>query len=257
MTKKLERAYVISLLFVSLISYFPSVQAQQTLSQYTIVNFQKQAKKPKLPKKGAPTGRRRAGVGRNECPSSLKRLTALVPGNGDKSDIASTVAAYPTFWFYVPELPKTARRAELVLQTTNGREVKEVYRKPFKLSGKPGIISINPPAKPQYSLKENETYHWYFHIYCNDSDNYYVDGFVQKQVITQALDNQLKTAKPREYIAYSANDIWHDALTNLGQLHRANPQNVTINQDWVNLLNSVGLQDMSKEPIVKHYDLEK
>lgn len=257
MAKKLERAYIIPLLFFSLISYSSSTQAQQTLSQHTIVSSQKQVKKPDLPDKGAPTGRRKAGVGRNECPSSLKRLTALVPGNEEKSFLASTVAAYPTFWFYVPELPKTVRRAEFVLQKGKGREVENIYRKPLTLSGKPGIISITLSAEPQYSLKENDTYHWYFHIYCNDSDNYYVDGFVQKQVISQALDNQLKIAKPREYIAYSANDIWYDALTNLGQLRRVNPQNAVINQDWVNFLNSIGLQDFAKEPIVEHYDLGK
>lgn len=75
-------------------------------------------------------------------------------------------------------------------------------------------------------------------------------------MLTQALDNQLKTAKPREYLAYSANNIWYDALTNLGQLRGANPQNSMINQDWINLLNSVGLQDFASEPIVEHYNLE-
>ncbi|MEA5598451.1 DUF928 domain-containing protein [Rivularia sp. UHCC 0363] len=254
-----HQIFLISLLFVGLI-YSPTVQAQ-LLSENTIENFQKQAKRPKLPRNGAPTGRRRAGAGRNpECPSSLTRLTALVPGNQGKSFLASTVADYPTFWFYVPELPKTITKAEFVLQTQDGRQVQNVYRKPLTLSGKPGIISVTPPAKPQYSLKANQTYHWYFHIYCGDtqatSDNFYVDGFMQKQVLTQTLNNQLKTAKPREYLAFSANNIWYDALTNLGQLRRANPQNAMINQDWVNLLNVLGLQDFAKEPIVEHYNLE-
>ncbi|WP_257236222.1 DUF928 domain-containing protein [Nostoc sp. 'Peltigera malacea cyanobiont' DB3992] len=80
---------------------------------------------------------------------------------------------------------------------------------------------------------------------------------MQRQVLTQALDGQLKAAKLREYIAYSANNIWYDALTNLGQLRQANPQNATINKDWVDLLNAVGLQDFAKEPIVQHYNLEK
>lgn len=140
----------------------------------------------------------------------------------------------------------------------DGREVQNVYRTPLTLSGKPGVISITPPPQPQYSLKADKKYHWYFHIYCGDvgktSDNFYVDGFVQRQVLTQVLDSQLKAAKPREYIAYSANNIWYDALTNLGQLRRANSQDATLNKDWVDLLNAIGLQDIAKEPIVQHYN---
>ncbi|MCL6753176.1 DUF928 domain-containing protein [Nostoc sp. CCCryo 231-06] len=252
----------ISLLIISAISHLQSVQAQLTNSiQNPVKNSHFQSfQQPKLPRNGAPTGRRRAGAGRNpECPKSLVSLTALVPGNGGKSVLASTVAENPTFWFYVPELPETARSAEFVLQVQDGQDVPNVYRTPLTLSGKRGIISITPP-QPQYSLKANKKYHWYFHIYCGDvgktSDNFYVDGFVQRQALTQALDSQLKTAKPREYIAYSANNIWYDTLTNLGQLRRANPQDATINKDWIDLLNAIGLQDIAKEPIVQHYNLE-
>lgn len=258
----IQRACVIPLLFVSLMSYSQLVQAQLPNSiQNTVKNSHFQSfQQPKLPRTGSPTGRRRAGAGRNpECPKSLASLTALVPGNGGKSVLASTVRENPTFWFYVPELPETARSAEFVLQLEDGQDVENVYRTPLTLSGKDGIISITPP-QPQYSLKANKKYHWYFHIYCGDvgktSDNFYVDGFVQRQVLTQALDSHLKAAKPREYIAYRENDIWYDALTNLGQLRRANPQNTAINKDWVDLLNAVGLQDFAREPIVQHYNLE-
>ena len=215
-----------------------------------------------MPRDGAPTGRRRAGAGRSpECPSSLIHLTALVPGDEGKSFLASTVAENPTFWFYVPQLPETIHSGEFVLQMLSGKDVQNIYQIPLTLSGKSGIISITPPAQPQYFLKADKKYHWYFHVYCGDpektSDNFYVDGFVQRQVLTQALENQLKTAKPKEYIAYSANNIWYDALTNLGQLRRANPQNTTINKDWVDLLNTIGLQDIAKEPIIQDYHLEK
>jgi hypothetical protein len=244
-----------SLLLASLIGFSRSVQAQILLFEDTTQNYQKQAKKPKIPNNGAPTGRRRAGAGRNpDCPSSLTKLTALVPGDGKKSFLASTIAQHPTFWFYVPELPETARGAELVLQMKDANQVKNIYRKPLTLSGKPGIISITPAQQPQYSLKENKTYHWYFHIYCGDmektSDNFYVDGFVQKIPLNQALASQFKTAKQNgKYIA--------DAITDLGQQRRANPQNAKINQEWVDLLNAVGLQDLAKEPIIEHYNLEK
>jgi Domain of Unknown Function (DUF928) len=260
--QQIQNTCVIPLLFISILNYSESVQAQM-LNQNTNKNSPEQSfKQPKLPRNGAPTGRRRAGSGRNpDCPNSLTRLAALVPGNGGESFSALTVAEYPTFWFYIPELPETVRSAEFVLHAQDGREVQNIYRTSLTLSGKPGIISITPPSQPQYSLKANKNYHWYFHIYCGDkektSDNYYVDGFVQRQVLTQALDSQLKAAKPREYIAYSANNIWYDAITNLGQQRGANPTNTNLNKDWVDLLNTIGLQDLAKEPIIQHYNLEK
>ncbi len=82
-----------------------------------------------------------------------------------------------------------------MLQVLDGKDVQNVYRTPLTLSGKSGIVSISLPSQSQYSLKADKKYHWYFHIYCGDpqktSDNFYVDGFVQKQVLTEALDNQL------------------------------------------------------------------
>ncbi|WGV26505.1 DUF928 domain-containing protein [Halotia branconii] len=262
--QSIQNTCIISLLIISTTSYLQLVQAQVSNStQNTIKNSHFQSfKQPKLPKNGAPTGRRRAGAGRNpECPTSLTRLTALVPGDAEASFSASTVAENPTFWFYVPQLPQTTRSGEFVLQVLDGKDVKNVSRTPLTLSGESGIISITLPSQSQYSLKADKKYHWYFHIYCGDpqktSENFYVDGFVQREMLTQTLNSQLKAAKSREYIAYSTNDIWYDALTNLAQLHHANPQNATINNDWFDLLNVVGLPDIAKEPIVQHYSLGK
>ncbi|MBD2535504.1 DUF928 domain-containing protein [Nostoc flagelliforme FACHB-838] len=261
--QRIQRTCTISWLILSATSHLQSVQAQLTNSiENPVKNSDFQSfQQPTLPRNGAPTGRRRAGAGRNpECPSSLTRLTALIPGNGEKSVLASTVAENPTFWFYVPELPETTRSAEFVLQAVSGKNVENAYRTPLTLSGNSGVISITLPAQAQYLLKTGKKYHWYFHIYCSDPqktpDNFYVDGFVEKQLLTQALTSQLKAAQLREYIAYKANNIWYDAVTNLGELRRANPQNTAINKDWVDLLNAIGLQDIAKEPILQHYNLE-
>lgn len=97
-------------------------------------------------------------------------------------------------------------------------------------------------------------------VYCGDpkssSDNFYVDAWVQRVAIAPELQNQLK-AKPGDYVAYAANNIWYDTLTNLAELRRNSPQNVVINRDWVELLKSVGLEDLAQTPIVQHYSVEK
>lgn len=256
----------IPLVLVSLTSYLPPAQAQLGSSvnnpvDRTPIQF---VQRPKFPDNGAPTGRRRGGASRDGCTAMNTPVTALVPGEetagkfeGETSSeitstsfLALTVAEYPTFWFYVPELHTTARSGEFVLQ--NEARV-DIYRTPVPIP-QPGIISINLPQMPQYSLKKDVKYHWYFKVYCaatqKTSAYFFVDGWVQRVALTHELEIQLKAAAPGKYRAYIANNIWYDALTNLADLRRTNSQNSTLAEDWADLLKSIGLQDIATEPIV-------
>jgi len=193
-----------------------------------------------------------------KCPSSITELTALVPGDGNKSFIASTATENPTFWFYIPELPKTVRKAELLLQEIDGTAVKEVYRKSLTLSGKSGIISIASPSQAEYSLQERKIYRWNFSIYCGDkektSDSISVNGFVRKLELPATIKSKLNTVKSnRRYIAYKNNKLWYNALTYLGQKRRTNPENPKLTKNWVRLLNEVGLEDLAEKQIISHY----
>lgn len=228
-------------------------------SDRTRVHF---TQRPKFTDNGAPTGRRRGGTSRDGCPALNIPLTALVPGEDNssspnsisKSFLASTVAKYPTLWFYVPQLPTIARSAEFVLQNEAGDDV---YRRPLTLPPKTGVISISLPQNSQYSLETDKKYHWYFKIYCRGSQKtseyFFVDGWVQRVAVTRELESQLKTAKPADYLAYAAHNIWYDALTNLADLRRTNSRNAMLDQDWTDLLKAVGLQDLAKEPFVQTY----
>lgn len=278
-----------ALLFGSLISFSQSIQAK-TLSPENIAENSRQKQdrgawrnpydqsraedksktnnnKPKSEKKkstwrGAPTGRRRAGGGRNpDCPSNLTDLTALVPGIDKKAYSVSTVTPNPTFWFYVPQLPETNRQAELVLQEKSGRKTRNIYRKSVNLPEKAGIISITSPAKAEYLLQNGKKYSWSFNVYCGDKEktleHIFVHGFVQKEKLPANLENQSKTAEPLgNYLTYKDNEIWLDALTSLGQQRRIKPQDTNIKTNWVNLLNEVGLKEVTDKPIVQHYNLE-
>ncbi|GET36668.1 DUF928 domain-containing protein [Microseira wollei] len=222
------------------------------------------------PGDGAPTGRRRGGTSRDGCPELNKPLTALVLGketwklvNGknvldeSKSFLALTVADRPTFWVYVPELPANLRAGEFVLQVSQNGEENDVYRTPLTLPEKSGVISLSLPPNPQYSLEIGKKYHWYFKVYCGNpqqtSDNFYVDVWVERVALTPELESQLKAAQSSEYIAYAANNIWYDALTNLADLRRTDAGNARLVQDWANLLIGVGLEDLAQEPIVQRY----
>jgi len=165
------------------------------------------AQQPKFPDNGAPTGRRRGGTSRDGCPVLNKPLTALVPGEEtlgevqagaspkiiSKSFLASTVAKYPTFWFYVPKLHTTAHRSEFVLQNEAGDDV---YATALTLPEKPGIISISLPQSSQYSLEKDLKYHWYFKVYCGVTqktpDYFFVDGWVQRVALNPHFSQNLE-----------------------------------------------------------------
>ncbi|GAA6617168.1 DUF928 domain-containing protein [Scytonema sp. NUACC26] len=260
----MKLAGVIPVILLCLGSYSPQVHAQVTQpTQTSNSNTQKRLEKLKFPRNGAPTGRRQGGARRNGCPNLNQSVTALVPGERTVNDesvsfLALTVSEYPTFWVYVPELPTNLRFGEFIFQDEKG---KNIYQTALTLPEKSGVIGITLPQNPQYALKQNNKYQWYFKVYCgepeNTSDYYYVKAWVQRVALTPNLENQLKAAKPGKYTVYVVNQIWQDALTNLADMRRINSGSLVLAQDWNDLLKAVGLEEFARAPIVGRYGLER
>lgn len=260
---------------ILLASYPAQVHSQVTQPVKKVVpNTQNPLAKLKFPRNGTPIGRRQGGARRTgtQCPDLKTPITALVPGeetaDESKSFLAFTVSEYPTFWVYVPQLPTNLRTGEFVFQDDLG---KDIYRKPLTLPEKAGAIGIRLPQSPQYALKTNNKYQWYFKVNCGDSQNtseyFYVKAWVQRVALTSQLESQLNTAKPGEYIVYAVNDIWQDAVTSLAEMRRINSdvgkatptlreakatEYRVLNDDWTNLLTAVGLSEFASAPIVGH-----
>lgn len=219
----------------------------------------------KVPKNiGAPTGRRKGGATRDpdQCSSLKKPITALVPGGKsgekEKSFFALTVDQYPSIWLFIPQSATPMKFGEFVLQDNNGNDV---LREKMKLPQQAGVISISLPQNPQYALKENHKYQWYFQVYCGDpqiQQGYiYVDAWLQRVAPTPELQKQLQTTEQSKYAIYSDNDIWYDAITDLAKLRVRNPTSKQLTQDWANLLKSVGLEEFVDMPIIKNYVLQE
>lgn len=212
--------------------------------------IQVSSKPPEAPDTGTPKGNPTPGTTRPEanCQDTNKPLTALVANNG--SDY--TLSEHPSFWFYVPYAPKYISYAEFVL--LDGKESRTIYRTAVKLTEKSGIINITIPAKPQYSLKFNENYRWYFLLNCKpgqtDEPDLVVDGWVRRRPMNFQLKNQIEVEKFTEYIPYRETQIFYDTITNLAQQHFANPQNRKLNEAWAKLLESLGYASVAQEPFV-------
>ena len=86
---------------------------------------------------------------------------------------------------------------------------------------------------------------------------YFVDAWVRRVTLTPELQQQLNNAKSQKYKVYIANNIWYDAITNLGELRRNNSGSSAFVEDWTKLLKSVNLSELASAPIVQIYTPNK
>lgn len=194
----------------------------------------------------------RVGGGKRGCENLAKQLTgskgklltALVPVYGAPDSglvLGATTASHPTFWFYVPDAP--AVEAEFVLQDQASQTI---YQSPVLLSKMPGVVSLSLPSHAT-PLEIGKLYHWYFNIYCQPQQPpVFVDGWIKRDSLNSDLNNQLEKATPKQRISLlAAHGIWYDALTAAAELSTDSKHT-----DWVTLLQIVGLDNISTEPVV-------
>jgi hypothetical protein len=155
-----------------------------------------------------------------------------------------TTREHPTFLFYVPYASDEVRVGEFSL-LVGPEEKTRLYKTRFTLPQTPGIVSITLPSAPEYALEEGQYYHWYLKLYCqtNTSSQPSVDvnGWVQRVALTPERESQINAAAP---------DVWYDASANLALSLRVSPQDARLRNDWLNLLKSIGLEDLAQEPLV-------
>ena len=196
------------------------------------------ADQPSAPHTGTPDGRRTQGGTRRTrpelseaCKPTDKPLSALVPENGK----GLTTAEYPVFWFYIPYAAEEIHSIEFSLHHRD--ETTTLYKTSVQLTQTPGVIGIPLPQSPEYDLKVNESYHWYFTVKCQPKETSEEDDIV--------LDGWVTRVEQGSNLV-----LWYDELTNLAKRYPLEPQNPEMKRAWVELLNSVGLEGMAQEPVV-------
>ncbi len=220
----------------------------RTSSSEKTLNFQP-------PDRGAPGTRSDAGSrGPGQCSAFQKPITALIP----TTNWGETIAAHPTFWLYIPI---SSAAMELVLREEGNDDV--VYEVKFPITQGPGIVSFRLPetAPP---LEEGKAYRWLFNFYCSADvldasststiqSNFTISGIVARVAPSRQLKQQLERAGSRERLnLYAQNGLWYDALTQLAEQRRTEPQNALVNDQWIDLLEhrSVLLNNIAQEPIL-------
>ncbi|WP_414551733.1 DUF928 domain-containing protein [Anabaena sp. CCY 0017] len=214
-------------------------QSEQTKETWQI----SQTFKP--PKRGAPPASAGGSTRGITCLTNNQKLISLTPP--DK--LGLTLATHPTFFWFIPKTPvKTAR---FLLLTDNSQKV--VYETTLKLPNQPGIISLTLPESVD-ALEVGKTYNWSLNIVCNANDfsgNPGVNGFVERIQPELPLSAALKTANLRTLpTIYAEAGIWHEALTSLVELRRAEPNSFNVRLNWRKFFNSVGLNAIASEPFL-------
>ena len=222
---------------------------------------------PPLPDRGRPEGRRRGGASRGNCEVSEKiPLTALIPtsDSSDLSDLAApaenstvetvfslTAQARPSFWYYVP-YSLSATQLEFVLQDENNNIVYQGLWVPNQSMPQEngGVIQVSLPDTAP-ALQPNGLYHWFFLAYCDDVTPEFVDGWIVRSPMSEALSTAVSNASLRDKASlYAQNGLWQETLTLLGEAYKGSPADPTHAGDWEGLLESAGLRELAEEPLI-------
>lgn len=190
-------------------------------------------------------GRREPAAGRG-CGMNMPKppLMALSP----ETNLGFTVAAYPQFFFYIPQSSAKALKFTLLKE-----DVQNVYEKTFSIPSAPGIFSLSlPHDKSLPPLEIGKDYHWYLQLLCSEfgSGQIYVDGWVQRVKPNSTPTSRSQKVEVGELMESDRNHrFWYDAVATLAEKWRSNPNDSALQVEWENLLRSESLDAIARKPL--------
>ena len=120
-----------------------------------------------------------------------------------------------------------------------------------------GIISFTLPADAN-ALEMGREYSWEVSevsALCDPDDqrgNPRLKESIQRIEPSQELASDLAKASLRDRVAlYAEQGFWYDTLKALAELRFVNPNDPTLANDWKELLDSVGLSAIDRQPLLQ------
>lgn len=223
------------------------------------------------PTTGSPNGTRPGGS-RNpssSCISSGQLLpTALVPAS---SLGGITQEPYPQISWYLP--PNRAEALEITIFNEQNQEVYSTWYSlkpasspqqnfanplPNQPLDKGKIMSLQiPPHTGISPLEIGKLYRWEVSLICdvnNRTRDIPTGGYIQRIAPKDELNSQLAQATPPDQaILYANAQLWYETLATVIKMQRQSPQDpilaANINNMWVKLLTSAGLEKVAEQPV--------
>lgn len=194
------------------------------------------------PSRGTPSITR-GGASRGDI-AAVKQLQVLAPAKHP----GFTTAERPSLLVYVPQT--TAKLIKVSLRSPDGKRT--LFRKEVAVPAKPGILQLELADTTVEPLAPNQPYRWYVSLVNNALDrstSTIIEGRIERIQPNAALTQRLATTDPnRRAFVYADAGIWWDTVLTLNTLRQQQPNNPTLNADWKNLLESVGLGAIATAP---------
>jgi hypothetical protein len=170
-------------------------------------------------------------------------VTPLMPSN-----YGLTLAERPSFLIYIPET--SAKQMFFSLVDENNQNL---YQAKLPVTQTSGIVSVQLPADAP-ALEVGKTYKWTFIMLDERGlrpDSPGVQGMIQRVAPDAQLQQQLANASLLEQaVLYGQAGIWVDTINTMAQLRESQPNDVALNDNWQELLTTVGLKDIATKPLL-------
>lgn len=244
---------------ISMALLVPQVQAQTTDETAISITFNQPLNNIVPPQAGSPNttvGGASRGTWCTENVSDIQspanrnsHLTPLLPAN----QTGLTLEERPTFYVYVPQ--SSATKAFLSIKDDQGNEHYQNFLDLATVDHS-AIMEI-PYPEDAPSLKANQDYKWSFVVLCDNRlrpDSPLVEGSIRRINIEEqnSLKQELQQANTdlEKAKVYANAGIWYETIGILAKLQKSNPENSSLNTAWINLLNSVGLNEISEAELL-------
>ena len=202
---------------------------------------------------GLPDNRQAGGSRELSCIAQDDNFTVLIPNK----TVNTTASIDPKIFFYVPKTTEQ-KTIEFVLRDHKDQLIHEAF---LKTDGQAGIMNVEIPQDISKSLEQsNSNYKWYLSMIC-DSQNRSRDLVLEGQIGYVELDNsirqQLENSSPAEQAKlYLKAAIWFDALSVVAkESHQM--INTESTQKWAQMLEDIGLAQLSTQPFIDSQVIEK
>lgn len=181
-------------------------------------------------------GQQTAGESRGTCSNTGDTLKGVMP----TSHSGQTVAGYPSFWVYLPNVSQEVSHVEFILQNESRQDI---WRSRNELAANSEYQNFSLP-KTESPLEIGGWYRWYVKIYCGNevASSQYVQGWVNRVSLTSKLHLELQQDSQKSHRVYGNYGIWYDAVDRLLRQYQRNPNSLCLEKDWQNLLEAKGVE---------------
>ncbi|MEL6259459.1 MAG: DUF928 domain-containing protein [Cyanobacteria bacterium J06626_6] len=187
-------------------------------------------------------GRRISGGVRMEPPADScfadfhQSLVAIMP----RSNLGTTAASHPTFWFSIPE---TTGSKAVEFQLFN-EEQELIYAAQLEMGNEFGLREFQLPSSAP-ALATDKNYNWVFSLACNNGSQSPVlglEGWVRRVELGPETASSLAMGIPEERLnLYRTAGLWQEQVTELANLRRRGLSTPDVELEWAALVQSTGL----------------